>query len=171
MAKPPPKKPALTLRELLKRDAKKPLPASLGLTDDINQTNLQNGIDNLSDDMAMNFALDQTREGIRRNRANRLMINNPQAYVKSLDQAQPTKYPPMLSKGNLMFESLTSASPAGERPDTERARVAEGNARTNYGRNTPENVYGMTALGNGPSYPRQSKVSKLMGVTNKKAGK
>jgi hypothetical protein len=171
MAKPPVKKRELTLRELLERDAKKPLPASLGLTDDMNQTNLQNGVDSLSDDMAMNVAFDQTREGIRRRRANRLMINDPQAYVKSLDQAAPTKYPPLLSKGNLMFEALTSASPAGERPDTERARVAEYNARTNYGRNTPEEIFGMTALGNGPSYSRQSKVSKLMGVTNKNAGK
>jgi hypothetical protein len=35
---------------------------------------------------------------------------------------------------------------------------------------TKADVYGMTALGGGPAYPRQGMMSKAMGVTNKKAG-
>lgn len=178
MAKPPfpkeyrssqTKKREPTIRELLELDAKNPL-REIGLTDDFNNTQVQNTVNNVSDEIAKNTALEAAREYIRKRREDDMKWKDPQKFVSSLDGPQK-KTPLALSSTNLLYEILTGASPAGERADTERARVADWNARTNSGRNTPDEVYGMTALRGNATYPHQSKISKLMGVTNKKASK
>jgi len=155
MAKPPPKKRQPTLRELLERDAKNPM-REIGLSGDFKKTAVEDSISDL--DLGM---LGQSLES-----------RNYQDKVFNVESRDAYKIPmPKTSVAEFVVDAFLGAKPAGDREDTERAKIADWKTRTNYGKNTPEDVYGMTALGSGPSYPRQSKVSKLMGVTNKKAGK
>lgn len=154
MPKPPPKKREPTLRELLERDAKYPL-REIGLFDEFDKTPMENAVSDLDFQK-----LGQAHEVLDR--------KNKLDFVEKRDEHKVPM--PRTSVGEFIVDAFLGAKPAGERADTERARIAEWNARTNYGRNTPEEVFGMTALGNGPSYPRQGRMSMAMGVTNKKAG-
>lgn len=155
MPKPPLKKREPTLRELLERDAKFPL-REIGLFDEFDKTPIENAVSDLDFQK-----LGQAHEVLDR--------KNKLDFVEKRDEHKVPM--PRTSVAEFIVDAFLGAKPAGERADTERARIADWNARTNYGRNTPEGVYGMTALGGGPAYPRQSKMSKAMGVTNKKAGK
>lgn len=159
MSKQTPKKREPTLRELLERDAKFPL-RTIGVTDEFDKTPVENAVSDLDFQK-----LGQAHEVL--DRKNKLDF---------LEKRDYHKVPmPKTSVGEFIVDAFLGAKPAGERADTERAKIREldqkrFNMRTNYGQNTPEEVFGMTALGNGPSYPRQSKMSKALGVTNKKAG-
>jgi hypothetical protein len=168
MAKPPPKKRQPTLRELLERDAKNPL-REIGVFDEVNKTPVENSITDIQEDVGMNEFMRRMKTGYAdyQQRQPDYIVPNPGEFNPNSRIPKPINTNP----AKLAFDILTMSSPAGERADTERARIAEYNARTNYGRNTPQEVYGMTALGGGPAYPRQGMMSKAMGVTNKKAGK
>jgi hypothetical protein len=165
MSKTPPKKREPTLRELLERDAKNPL-RDIGIFDEFDKTQVENAMSDVQDEKAMQMLMERAKRGYNDYQARQVPLGPPQ-------EVNPNQLPKPITTNpaKLLFDVLTSSSPAGERADTERARIADWNARTNYGRNTPEGVYGMTALGGGPAYPRQSTMSKIMGVTNKKAGR
>lgn len=165
MPKPPPKKREPTLRELLERDAKFPLP-TIGITDEFNKTPVENAMSDIQDERTLNALLARGKQGYADFQRRQVPLGPPSEYNPNI----PAPKPISTNAAKLFFDVLTLSSPAGERADTERARVADWNARTNYGRNTPEEVFGMTALGGGPAYPRQGMMSKAMGVTNKKAG-
>lgn len=154
MPKPPPKKREPTLRELLERDAKYPL-REIGVFDEFDKTPVENAISDIDFQR-----LGQTNQALDR--------KNKLSFVEKRDEH---KVPlPKTSVTEIILNAFLGAKPAGERADTERAKIADWNARTTFSRNTPQEVYGMTALGGGPAYPRQGMMSKAMGVTNKKAG-
>ena len=166
MANPPPKKRRPTLRELLERDAKLPL-REIGVFDEVDKTPVENSITDIQEDVGMNEFMRRIKTGNADYQKRQVPLGPPSEFNPNSSIPKPINTNP----AKLAFDILTMSSPAGERADTERARIAEYNARTNYGRNTPQEVYGMTALGGGPAYPRQGMMSKAMGVTNKKAGK
>jgi len=170
MSKQTPKKREPTLRELLERDAKFPL-RTIGITDEFDKTPIENGMSDTQDDKTVDALLQRAKQGYADFQKRQVPLGPPSEFDPRFRVPQSITTNP----GRLLFDILTMAGPLGERADTERARIREldqnrFNMRTNYGQNTPKEVFGMTALGNGPSYPRQSKMSKAMGVTNQKAG-
>ena len=138
-----------TLRELLTRDRKNPL-REIGIGDDFKKSQLENAVSDLSFQK-----LGQAHDALDR--------QNKLSFVEKRDEHKVPM--PRASKAEIIVDAFLGAKPAGERADTERARVDDWNARTNYGRRSETDTYGVTALGGG--YPNQSKVSKLLDVSNR----
>lgn len=135
-----------TLRELQARDRKRPL-KDIGVFDNVTKSDNENS---LSDTELARGVVNQAARSLIDKRMN----------VESRDQH---KIPvPKGPKAVSAFDVFTLSSPAGMRADTEKATVADWNARTNYGRRSATDTYGATALGG--SYSGQSKVSKLLNV-------
>lgn len=199
MSKPPPKKREPTLRELLERDAKYPL-REIGMFDEFNKTPLENSISDIQEERATNEFLKRMKSGYvdYQNQKPVEILANPGEFNPNAPAPKPISMNPAKLLFDIL--TLASPAGERGDTELVRIResdntfgrnkfikqMAQGfkpqyapldnladrlGARTNYGRNTPEEVYGMTALGNGPAYPRQSKMSKAMGVTNKKGSK
>lgn len=133
-----------TLRQLLERDAKNPLP-EIGLGDDFKKSQMQNAVDDVGQQK-----IGQDAEWRK--------YQHKLSFVEKRDEHKVPK--PKTSTAEIVVNAFVGAKPAGERSDTEKARVKDWNARTNTGRNKPVEVYGMTALNGNP----EQKFRKLMGI-------
>ena len=138
-----------TLRELQARDRKRPL-KDIGVFDNVNKSDNENS---LSDTELARSVVNQA--------ARSLIDKQMNVETRDVHKIPIPKGPKAVSG----FDVFTLSSPAGMRADTEKATVADWNARTNYGRRSATDTYGATALG-GP-YSGQSKVSKLLNIRKK----
>lgn len=133
-----------TLRQLLERDAKSPLP-EIGLGDDFKKSQMQNAVEDIG----------QQKVG---QDAEWRKYQHKLSFVEKRDEHKVPK--PKTSTAEIVVNSFVGAKPADERADTTKAHVAGWNAKTRNGRNKPVEVYGMTALNGNP----EQKLRKLMGI-------
>lgn len=122
MPKPPPKKREPTLRELLERDAEFPLP-TIGITDEFNKTPVENAMSDIQDERTVNSLLARGKQGYADFQRRQVPLGPPSEYNPNV----PTPKPISTNAAKLLFDVLTMSSPAGERGDTELARLREAN--------------------------------------------
>jgi hypothetical protein len=111
MSKAPPKKREPTLRELLERDAKYPLP-EIGIGDDFNKSPVENAVS----------------DGDLQRLGNWLEAKNYQDKLSFVESRDAHKIPiPKTSVGEMIANAFLGAKPAGVRTDTELAMLREAN--------------------------------------------